>query len=176
MIKSWNHDNVAQAMKDGLWATQEKNQSLLTEAFHSSRHVILLFSVNRSMAFQGYVCIPLKSSHGLTRYDLLTLHPSQALMTSPPDPSLPMPTFCNKLNWATSPAFTLQWLATTPVHFRLVGHLKNTCNPDEEGVPRAVLVGKDGQEISQDAGMGVVWILDEADEVEGRGRLREERE
>jgi hypothetical protein len=24
--------------------------------------------------------------------------------------------------------------------------------------------------------MGVVWILDEADEVEGRGRLREERE
>lgn len=55
MIKSWNHDNVVQAMKDGVWATQEKNQSLLTEAFHTSRHVILLFSVNRSMAFQGYV-------------------------------------------------------------------------------------------------------------------------
>jgi hypothetical protein len=95
-------------------------------------------------------------------------------MTSPPDPSLPMPSFCNKLNWATSPAFTLRWLATTPVHFRLVGHLKNTCNPDEEGQPRAVLVGKDGQEISQDAGMGVVLILDEADAVEGRGRLREQ--
>lgn len=55
MIKSWNHDNVLQAMKDGLWATQEKNEQLLTEAFHTSRHVILLFSVNRSMAFQGYV-------------------------------------------------------------------------------------------------------------------------
>ena len=55
MIKSWNHDNVVQAMKDGVWATQEKNQSLLTDAFHTSRHVILLFSVNRSMAFQGYV-------------------------------------------------------------------------------------------------------------------------
>lgn len=39
-----------------------------------------------------------------------------------------------------------------------------------------MLVGKDGQEISQDAGMGVVWILDEADEVEGRGRLREEKQ
>jgi hypothetical protein len=39
-----------------------------------------------------------------------------------------------------------------------------------------VLVGKDGQEVSQEAGMGVVWILDEADESEGRGRLREERE
>lgn len=57
MIKSWNHDNVAQAMRDGLWATQEKNQGLLTEAFHTSRHVILLFSVNKSMAFQGYVCL-----------------------------------------------------------------------------------------------------------------------
>lgn len=55
MIKSWCADNVTQAMKDGLWATQEKNQELLTEAFHTSRHVILLFSVNRSMAFQGYV-------------------------------------------------------------------------------------------------------------------------
>jgi hypothetical protein len=55
MIKSWCSDNVTQAMKDGLWATQEKNQGLLTEAFHTSRHVILLFSVNRSMAFQGYV-------------------------------------------------------------------------------------------------------------------------
>ncbi|GAB7327895.1 hypothetical protein MBLNU13_g11678t2 [Cladosporium sp. NU13] len=153
MIKSWNHDNVVQAMKDGVWATQEKNQSLLTEAFHTSRHVILLFSVNRSMAFQGY-----------------------ALMTSPPDPFLPKPTFCSKLNWTTSPAFSLHWLATTSVHFRLVGHLKNTCNPDDEGTPRAVLVGKDGQEVSQEAGMGVVWILDEADDVEGRGRLREERE
>jgi hypothetical protein len=57
MIKSWNHDNVAQAMKDSLWATQEKNQALLTEAYHTSRHVILLFSVNRSMAFQGCVSL-----------------------------------------------------------------------------------------------------------------------
>lgn len=62
------------------------------------------------------------------------------------------------------------------MHFRHVGHLKNTCNPDDEGLPRAVLVGKDGQEISQDAGMGVVLILNEAEEAEGRGRLREERE
>lgn len=90
-------------------------------------------------------------------------------MTSPPDPALPKPSFCAKLNWGTSPAFTLRWLATTPVHFRHVGHLKNTMNPDERtGQPMAVLVGKDGQEISSDAGVGVVWILDEA-EVEERG-------
>lgn len=97
-------------------------------------------------------------------------------MTSPPDPLLPVPSFCNKLNWTTSPAFSVRWLATTAVHFRFVGHLKNTCNPDDDGLPRAVLVGKDGQEISQDAGMGVVEILDMAEQEEGRGRLKERRD
>lgn len=85
-------------------------------------------------------------------------------MTSGPDPSLPLPRFTKKLNWATSPAFTVRWLATSPVHFRHVGHLKNTMNMDDKtGQPHAVLVGKDGQEISQDAGMGVAWCLDEAE-------------
>jgi len=88
-------------------------------------------------------------------------------MTSPPDPKLPKPSFCTKLNWSTSAPFTLRWLATTPVHFRMVGHLKNTCNVDDvTGEPRAVLVGKDGQEISNDAGMGVAWVLDEAEALE----------
>lgn len=57
MIKSWNHDNVITAMRDGLWATQEKNERILTEAYNTSRHVILLFSVNKSTAFQGYVSL-----------------------------------------------------------------------------------------------------------------------
>lgn len=92
----------------------------------------------------------------------------QALMTSPPDPSLPKPPFCAKLNWGTSPAFTLRWLATTPVHFRHVGHLKNNLNLDDRGQAMAVLVGKDGQEISPEAGMGVVWILDEVEDAEAR--------
>lgn len=86
-------------------------------------------------------------------------------MTSPPDPKLPIPGFCTKLNWKTSPAFTLRWLSTTPIHFRLIGHLKNTLNLDEKGEPRAVLVGKDGQEISADAGLGVVRVLDEVEGV-----------
>jgi YTH domain-containing protein 1 len=98
-------------------------------------------------------------------------------MASPPDPSLPKPAFCAKLNWGTSPAFRLRWMATTNLHFRNVGHLKNTLNLDEDGNPMAVLVGKDGQEISQEAGLGVVEILDEVHEaakrreVTGAGRL-----
>ncbi|KAK4694460.1 hypothetical protein P7C71_g3124, partial [Lecanoromycetidae sp. Uapishka_2] len=36
------------------WATQEKNLALLTSAYHTSRNVLLFFSVNNSRAFQGY--------------------------------------------------------------------------------------------------------------------------
>ncbi|KAF2171787.1 hypothetical protein M409DRAFT_50430 [Zasmidium cellare ATCC 36951] len=140
LIKSWNHENVIAAQRENLWATQEKNEDLLAEACKTSRHVILLFSVNKSMAFQGY-----------------------ALMTSPPDPKMPKPAFASKLNWGTSAAFSLRWLGTTSIHFRLIGHLKNTLNKDEKGESRAVLIGKDGQEVSADAGMGVVWALDEAE-------------
>ncbi|USW52746.1 Putative YTH domain containing protein [Septoria linicola] len=145
MIKSWNMENVHEAQRTNIWATQEKNEEMLTHAVKTVRHVILLFSVNKSMAFQGY-----------------------ALMTSAPDSKIQKPSFTSKLNRATSPAFTLRWLAKTPIHFKLVGHIKNTLNYDEEkGEPHAVLVGKDGQEIDADAGMGVVWVLDDA-EMESR--------
>ncbi|KAF2724796.1 hypothetical protein K431DRAFT_133025 [Polychaeton citri CBS 116435] len=106
MIKSWNHENVQAAMREHLWATQEKNEQLFTEAYHTSRAVVLFFSVNKSMAFQGY-----------------------ALMTTPPSPEQAKPAFCSKLNWGTSPAFKIQWLATTPTHFRHVGHLKEFLQP-----------------------------------------------
>lgn len=47
--------NVIEAQRDGVWATQEKNTEMFAEAFHSCRSVVLLFSVNKSMAFQGAV-------------------------------------------------------------------------------------------------------------------------
>lgn len=89
-------------------------------------------------------------------------------MTSAPDVNLPKPAFCAKLNWGTSPAFSVRWLATTSTHFRFVGHLKNKLNLDDHGQPFAVLVGKDGQEISPEAGLGVVTILDDAQEAAER--------
>lgn len=58
MIKSWNADNVNTAMRDSLWSTQEKNETLLADAFHTSHAVVLCFSVNNSKAFQGYVSHP----------------------------------------------------------------------------------------------------------------------
>jgi hypothetical protein len=55
IIKSWNMQNVVEAQRNGIWATQEKNTRLFTEAFRDCRSVVLLFSVNKSMAFQGAV-------------------------------------------------------------------------------------------------------------------------
>lgn len=59
MIKSWNHENVQAAVKEGTWATQVQNEELFAEAYKNSRHVIFFFSVNNSKAFQGYVSLNL---------------------------------------------------------------------------------------------------------------------
>jgi len=67
MIKSWNYDNVEAAQRESIWATQPHNEELLAEAFKSSRHVILLFSVNKSTAFQGYVCAAFRSLSGFPK-------------------------------------------------------------------------------------------------------------
>ncbi len=60
MIKSWTHDNVAASQQDGTWATQPKNADMLIDAFNTCRNVILVFSVNKSTAFQGYVSFSLR--------------------------------------------------------------------------------------------------------------------
>lgn len=67
MIKSWNYENVEAAQRESIWATQPHNEELLAEAFKSSRHVILLFSVNKSTAFQGYVCAAFRSLLGFPK-------------------------------------------------------------------------------------------------------------
>ena len=41
--------------EQGIWATQEKNAEIFSEAFNTARDVILIFSVNKSGKFQGYV-------------------------------------------------------------------------------------------------------------------------
>lgn len=64
MIKSWNHENVEIAQQECLWASQEKNTDLFRDAYYESSQVILIFSVNKSMAFQGAVsCPPCRSFH-----------------------------------------------------------------------------------------------------------------
>lgn len=55
MIKSFDPRNVTVAQNEGIWVTQLHNVETLQEAFRTKKNVILVFSVNKSMAFQGYV-------------------------------------------------------------------------------------------------------------------------
>eukprot|EP00438_Fugacium_kawagutii_P031515 Skav207603 [mRNA] locus=scaffold2450:194543:196904:+ [translate_table: standard] len=47
-------ENVVKSVENNVWATQRKNEQMLADAFRTSRAVILIFSVNKSGAFQGY--------------------------------------------------------------------------------------------------------------------------
>lgn len=54
-MKSWNVENVQAAQRDKVWATQKRHTEMLIDAFHNCKEVILFFSANKSMAFQGAV-------------------------------------------------------------------------------------------------------------------------
>lgn len=51
-----------------------------------------------------------------------------------------------------------------------MGHLKNAYNENQ-----AVLIGKDGQEIEENCGAGLIELIDEeADQILGRRRIKSE--
>ncbi len=52
ILKSINHENIARAVAEGIWATQRHNEQKLNQAFKSSSNVFLVFSVNMSGHFQ----------------------------------------------------------------------------------------------------------------------------
>ncbi|RPA71426.1 YTH-domain-containing protein [Ascobolus immersus RN42] len=133
VVKSFNHENVKVAQKDNIWATQEKNEELFREAFEMSRDVILIFSVNKSRAFQGY-----------------------ARMESPPDPKTATPTWSKSLLWKSSAPFTIRWLTICEVNFGRIGHLNNKYNENQP-----VLIGRDGQEIDPETGAELCRVIDE---------------
>lgn len=54
VITSNTKENVVKSVRHSLWATQRKNEQRLDEAFRTAPAVLLVFSVNRSEAFQGY--------------------------------------------------------------------------------------------------------------------------
>lgn len=54
VITSNSAENVVRSVRHNVWATQRKNESKLDEAYRSGAQVILLFSVQRSEAYQGY--------------------------------------------------------------------------------------------------------------------------
>ncbi|KAL9045804.1 MAG: hypothetical protein Q9214_001218 [Letrouitia sp. 1 TL-2023] len=133
VIKSFTAQNVVAAQRDCIWATQPKNLEIFTEAFNGCRHVILIFSVNNSRAFQGY-----------------------SKMLSLPSADIPAPEWQSRLLWQSTHPFRIEWITIAETRFHRVAHLKNALN---EG--QMVLVGKDGQEIEAECGRSLCELIDE---------------
>ena len=133
LIRSHNYENVRIAQSEGLWCTQKKNESLLVNAFRGSRHVILIFSINMSKAFQGYA----------------------KMQSLPGDGDIQQPFWRNKLPWEATEPFKIKWIAKADTPYRAVGNLYNSLNENS-----FVFVGRDGQEISTEAGFKLCEIMD----------------
>ncbi|KAL5250061.1 hypothetical protein ACHWQZ_G015959 [Mnemiopsis leidyi] len=122
VIKSNNMDNVEISMEKGVWATPRRNEDMLVEAFRHTKHVILIFSVRESGAFQGL-----------------------ARMMSMPRPNN------GDVHWIVGSTpilrllpnvFKVQWLDKSPLEFTKTSHLKNRWNEWKQ-----VKISRDGTEI-----------------------------
>ncbi|KAI9753885.1 MAG: hypothetical protein M4579_004961 [Chaenotheca gracillima] len=132
VIKSYNHENVLMAQEENIWMTQERNAEIFSEAFQNCRNVIFIFSVNKSMAFQGY-----------------------ARMESAPG-TAPIPSWAHDLLWKSSEPFRIRWITIAETRFSHVGHLKNAYNENQ-----ACLVARDGQEVEQGCAIELCHLIDE---------------
>lgn len=132
IVKSFNEDNVLKCIADSVWTTQLQNGPTFKEAFENSKNVILVFSINKSRAFQGY-----------------------ARMESLPG-TVEIPKWQESINWESAGAFKVKWLVICSTRFHRIGHLKNAFNDNQ-----AVLIGKDGQEIEENCGAGLIELIDD---------------
>ncbi|ODH48901.1 hypothetical protein GX48_04950 [Paracoccidioides brasiliensis] len=133
LIKCLAYEMVDAAKVEGTWATQPKNVEKFTNAFERSRHVILIFSVNQSGAFQGYA----------------------RMETQPGASGVAPPSWVKTLDMSLSQPFKICWYNTVNTMFRHVGYLKNPYNEDHE-----VTYARDGQEIEGRCGRILCEILD----------------
>ncbi|KAJ4855495.1 uncharacterized protein T069G_11053 [Trichoderma breve] len=141
LIKSFNFKNVDMSQRDGLWITSARNGAIFANAFKHHKNVFLIFSVNKSKAFQGY-----------------------ARMTSPPTTTIPPPEWMNNISWEASLPFRVQWLSTHRTEFWKFGKLRNPLNDW-----KPIFVGRDGQEFPETCGREMVYVLDRGG-VRERGR------
>ncbi|RFU80259.1 gpi mannosyltransferase 2 [Trichoderma arundinaceum] len=132
LVKSFNTTNVEMSQQDGLWITAAKNGPVFTHAFNQHKDVFLIFSVNKSKAFQGY-----------------------ARMTTAPHANIARAKWMASITWAASHPFRVEWLNTRSTEFWRMGDLKN---PLKDGAP--VFVGRDGQEYPESCGRKIIEILD----------------
>ncbi|KAM0469735.1 hypothetical protein ACHAPX_010316 [Trichoderma viride] len=136
LVKSFNSMNVEMAQRDGLWITKAENGPMLSFAFKQCKTVYLIFSINKSKAFQGY-----------------------ARMTTAPDLNIAPAKWMSNISWKASYPFRIEWLNTRRTAFWTLGDLKNAFNDDAP-----VFVGRDGQEYPEDCGRKILDVLDQSPE------------
>jgi hypothetical protein len=67
-----------------------------------------------------------------------------------------VPSWQKAISWESAGAFRIKWLVICSTRFNRIGHLKNALNGN-----RAVLIGKDGQEIEENCGAKLIELIDE---------------
>ncbi|KAL7788186.1 hypothetical protein V8C37DRAFT_411754 [Trichoderma ceciliae] len=132
LVKSFNAMNVEMSQRDGLWITKAKNGPIFTSAFHQHKNVFLIFSVNKSKAFQGY-----------------------ARLTTAPNADIATARWMSNISWQASSPFRIEWLNTRRTEFWKLGDLKNSFNDDAP-----VFFGRDGQEYPESCGRKIIEIMD----------------
>jgi hypothetical protein len=112
IVKSFNFESITTSTEHGVWSTSAGPTKKLTNAFKNSDHVVLIFSVNESRAFQGF-----------------------ALMDSEPDPEFKQDCFVSDQNSMIQFAdnFKVRWVVTCEFPFIDLEHLPP--NPMNENLP-----------------------------------------
>jgi hypothetical protein len=127
---------------------------MLTYAFNQCKNVFLIFSVNKSKAFQGYVSPLIQIVATSPYYPCLTIIHLQARMTTAPSPDIATAKWMNNISWEASSPFRVEWLNTRRTEFWNLGDLKNSFNDEAP-----VFVGRDGQEYPESCGRKIIEII-----------------
>mmetsp|Transcript_10769 Transcript_10769/g.20449 ORF Transcript_10769/g.20449 Transcript_10769/m.20449 type:complete len:654 (+) Transcript_10769:2-1963(+) len=134
IIKSKNQDNIDISVRDGIWATIQRNEEKLNRAFRECARVILIFSVNNSKHFQGY-----------------------ATMTSAIDPSQTTVWLQHDGKTAFKGSmFHVRWDVRHDLPFTLT---VNITNPWNENLP--IKRSRDGQELPMEVGARICQLFAE---------------
>ncbi|XP_047338906.1 YTH domain-containing protein 1 [Impatiens glandulifera] len=146
VIKSLSHENIQLSVENGIWATQVMNEPILEDAFHNSRRVILIFSVNMSGFFQGYA--EMMSSVGWRRDTVWTQGTG------------------SKHPWGRS--FRIRWLRLHDLPFQKTLHLRNPLNGY-----KPVKISRDCQELPQHIGEALCDLFGEKDDLDANFKMDE---
>ena len=131
-MKSFSMRDISISLKKGIWATQFRNESKLNAAYKSSGCIVLFFSVNESLAFQGYA-----------KMDSLTSETKEVWTA-----------IDGTQSWRG--VFKVKWQTIFDLPFGSTMHLRNPLNEN-----KPIKIRRDGQEVDPAVGYDLACMFDE---------------